>query len=148
MSEELGKELGWEDSIKDDGQDFEPIPEGDYNVTIEKFERSRSRGEGKLPACNMAIVYFTVHADREITLKENYVLHSSLEWKLSELFRGVGLKKEGEELRMNWGALPGKTARAKVKIKPGLKDPSKKFNYIEKLYPKDISKPVFTPGTF
>ena len=28
-------ELGWEDSIKQDSQDFEPIPEGDYNVTIE-----------------------------------------------------------------------------------------------------------------
>lgn len=49
----------------------------------------------------MAVVYFNVHApNREITIRENYVLHSSLEWKLSELFRGVGLKKEGEELRM------------------------------------------------
>ena len=37
-----GRELGWEDSIKQDAQDYEPIPEGDYNVTIEKFDRSRS----------------------------------------------------------------------------------------------------------
>ena len=36
-------ELGWEDSIKQDSQDFEPIPEGDYNVTIEKYDRSRSK---------------------------------------------------------------------------------------------------------
>lgn len=34
-------ELGWEDSIKQDSQDFEPIPEGDYNVTIEKYDRSQ-----------------------------------------------------------------------------------------------------------
>lgn len=53
-----GRELGWEDSIKQDAQDYEPIPEGDYNVTIEKFDRSRSKGEGKLPPCNMAVVYF------------------------------------------------------------------------------------------
>ena len=46
-----GRELGWEDSIKQDAQDYEPIPEGDYNVTIEKFDRSRSKGEGKLPPC-------------------------------------------------------------------------------------------------
>lgn len=57
-----GRELGWEDTIQNDSQDFEPIPEGDYNVTIEKFDRSRSSGSGKLPACNMAVVYFTVHA--------------------------------------------------------------------------------------
>lgn len=96
-----GREYGWDDTIKEDAQEFEPLPEGDYNVTIEKFDRSRSSGNGKLPACNMAVVYFIVHVpNREITIRENYVLHSSLEWKLSELFRGVGLKKEGEELRM------------------------------------------------
>lgn len=144
-----GKELGWEDTIKEDAQNFEPVPEGEYNVTIEKFERSRSKGEGKLPACNMAIVYFIIHGrDRDITVKENYVLHSSLEWKLSELFRGVGLKKEGEELRMNWGALPGLTAKAKVGIKPGIKNPDQKFNYIEKLYSKDTVKPAFNAGSF
>lgn len=55
-----GRELGWEDSIKQDAQDYEPIPEGDYNVTIEKFDRSRSKGEGKLPPCNMAVVYFAL----------------------------------------------------------------------------------------
>ena len=95
----------------------------------------------------MAVVYFTVHvANRDITIRENYVLHSSLEWKLSELFSGVGLKKKGEELRMDWQSLPGKTARAKVGLKPGVKDPSKKFNFIEKLYPKEAKK--FEPGKF
>lgn len=144
-----GRELGWEDTIQNDSQEFEPIPEGDYNVTIEKFDRSRSSGSGKLPACNMAVVYFTVHApEREISIRENYVLHTSLEWKLSELFCGVGLKKKSEELRMDWGLLPGKTARAKVGIREGSKDPSKKFNFIEKLYPKEDAKPKFTPGGF
>ena len=52
-----GRELGWEDSIKQDAQDYEPIPEGDYNVTIEKFDRSRSKGEGKLPPCTSALPY-------------------------------------------------------------------------------------------
>ena len=56
-TENTGRELGWEDTIQNDGQDFEPIPAGDYDVTIERFDRSRSKGEGKLPACNMAVVY-------------------------------------------------------------------------------------------
>lgn len=144
-----GREFGWDDTIKEDSQEFKLLPEGDYNVTIEKFDRSRSSGSGKLPPCNMAVVYFIVHApEGEVTIRENYVLHSSLEWKLSELFRGVGLKKEGEELRMDWGALPGKTARAKIGQEAGSKNPSKKYNVIEKLYPKESSKPAFTPGGF
>lgn len=144
-----GREFGWDDTIKEDSQELKLLPEGDYNVTIEKFDRSRSSGSGKLPPCNMAVVYFIVHApEGEVTIRENYVLHSSLEWKLSELFRGVGLKKEGEELRMDWGALPGKTARAKIGQRAGTKDPTKKYNFIEKLYPKEVSKPAFTPGGF
>lgn len=143
-----GRELGWDDCIQQDAAVFEPLPEGDYNVTVEKVDRGRSSGSGKLPPCNMAIVYFIVHADnREISIRENYILHTNLEWKLSELFRGIGLKKEGEELRMNWSLVPGKTARAKIGLKPGIKDPEKKFNFIERLYPKD-DKPVFTPGDF
>lgn len=147
MSEELGRELGWDDVIADDGQDYEPIPEGDYDFTIEKYERGRSKGEGKLPPCNMAIIYFRIkYRDREVTLRENYILHSKMEWKLSELFRGVGLKQKGEELHMNWNALPGKTGRAKVGIEPGVKDASKMYNFIDKLYDKEI--PKFEPGRF
>ena len=124
-TENTGRELGWEDTIQNDGQDFEPIPAGDYDVTIERFDRSRSKGEGKLPACNMAVVYFIVHdRDRDITVRENYILHSSMEWKLSELFCGAGLKKKGEELRMNWQMLPGRKAKAKIGLKPGMKDPT------------------------
>lgn len=139
-----GRELGWGDTIQ---QDSQTLPEGDYNVTIEKYDRSRSKGEGKFPPCNMAVVYFIVHAPRrDVTIRENYMLHTSLEWKLSELFRGVGLKKKGEELHMDWNALPGKTARARIGITTGRN--GKEYNNIEKLYPKDIDKPAFTPGGF
>ena len=120
MSEELGRELDWGDTIQDDGKNFEPVPAGDYDFTIETFERGRSKGEGKLPPCNMATVYFTIHdRDRDVMIRENFLLHSKLEWKLSELFRSVGLKKEGEPLRMNWQALPGLTGRCRVKQEPG-----------------------------
>ncbi len=141
------RELGWEDTIQNDGQDFEPLPAGDYDVTIEKFDRARSSGQGKLPPCNMAIVTFIVHGpDRDVPVRENYILHTALEWKLSELFCGVGLKKKGEELRMNWSLLPGKKARAKVGLEPGMKDQTKMYNRIEKLYPYEA--PKYTAGSF
>lgn len=147
MNEENGRELGWDDTITKDSDNFEPVPAGDYDFTIDHYERNRSKGEGKLPPCNMAVVYFVIHdRDREVTVRENFVLHSSLEWKLSELFRSIGMKKEGEPLRMNWADIPGKKGKAKVGLKPGLKDPNKQFNYIEKLYPYEA--PKFQPGRF
>lgn len=147
MSEKIEKELDWDDTIQDDGKDFEPLPAGDYDFVIEKIERGRSKGEGKLPPCNMATVYFTVHdRDRDVTIRENFLLHTKMEWRLSELFRSVGLKKEGEPLRMNWQALPSLTGRCRVKQEPGSKDPSKLFNRIDKLYPKEPKK--FEPGRF
>lgn len=141
------RELGWEDTISKDSSEFEPIPEGDYDFTIEKYERARSQGKGKLPPCNMAIVYFRI-ADRgrEVVIRENFILHTSLEWKLSELFRGIGAKKEGEEVRMNWSLLPGATGRAQVSLDPDRNDPSKKYNHIKKIYPKEIKK--FETGKF
>lgn len=143
-----GREFEWDDTIENDGKDFEPLPEGDYSFTIDKIERGRSKGEGKLPPCNMAIVYFIIHgADRDVEIRENYVLHSSLEWKLSELFRGIGLKKKGEQLRMNWNLVPGSTGRCQVTQGPGLKNPEQKFNRIKKVYDKEEGA-KFTPGRF
>lgn len=146
MAEE-GRELGWDDTITKDSSEFDPIPEGDYDFTIERYDRARSQGKGKLPPCNMAIVCFRImDRDREVVIRENFILHTSLEWKLSELFRGIGAKKEGEEVRMNWNLLPGATGRAQVSLDPDRNDPSKKYNHIKKIYPKEIKK--FEAGKF
>ena len=49
MSEELkGRELGWDDEIEK-GADYVLLPEGEYDFTIESFERS-----DKVPACPRA----------------------------------------------------------------------------------------------
>lgn len=141
------RELGWEDTIKNDSN-FVELPEGDYDFTIDHFDRGRFDGSAKIPACNMAIVYFNVQGpDGQVaSIRENFILHTKMEWKLSELFCSVGLKKKGEELRMNWNALPGLTGRAHVTLDPDKNDPNKKYNHMGKLYPKEPKK--FTAGTF
>lgn len=147
MGNETGRELGWDDTIVKDDSDYEPVPEGDYDFTIEKYERARSKGEGKLPACNMAIVYFRVEdRDRTVTIKENFILHSAMEWKLSELFCGIGLKKKGEALRMNWNQVTGATGRCRISLDPDKNNPDKKYNHVKKIYPKEQKK--FEPGKF
>ncbi len=142
-----GRELGWEDSIVQESS-FVELPEGDYDFTIDHYERGRFPGSAKIPACNMAIVYFNVRGDdgTEASVRENFILHTRMEWKLSELFRSVGLKKEGEECRMNWNALPGLSGRCHITLDPDSKDPDKKYNHIKNLYPKEPKK--FEAGKF
>lgn len=109
------RELNWDDEIQDESGSFEPLPEGDYCFTVKQVDRARSQGKGKLPPCNMAKVTLIVHGaefDREIT--ENLVLHSSVEWKLSQFFLSIGLKKHGEPLRMNWAGAVGKQGNCHV----------------------------------
>ena len=149
MSDVTGRELGWDDQIEKDAQEFILLPEGDYDFTIEEFERSRSQGKGKLPPCNMAIVHFLVQdgEGRQVPIRENFILHSSLEWKLSELFMSIGQKEKGEKVSMNWNALPGATGRAKVTVDTYTKDgEERKINRISKLYPKP--KKAFKAGEF
>lgn len=139
MTEYVERELDWEDKIQKDNS-FIEFPEGDYDFTIDHFDRSRSKGSEKIPPSNMAVVFFRIrngHGE-EVLIRENFILHTKLEWKLSELFHSVGLKKEGEELRMNWPALVGKAGRCHVTLDPDPNDPTKKYNHIKKLYPKEL----------
>lgn len=145
--EDLGRELEWEDTIQKDSS-FTELPAGDYDFVIDHYKRSRFQGGSKIPACNMAMVYFNISAPNgeTVTIKENFILYSKLEWKLSELFCSVGLKKKGEKLQMNWNALPGLAGRAQITLDPDKNDPSKKFNHIKKLYPKEQKR--YTAGNF
>ena len=141
------KEYDWNDTIKNDNK-FVELEPGDYDFVIDHYDRARSQGSEKMPPCNMAIVYFNVKSPdgTSVSIRENFILHSRLEWKLSELFCSVGLKQKGEELKMKWDALPGMTGRCQVSLDPDTKDPSKKYNHIKKLYPKEGKK--YQTGTF
>lgn len=147
---EDGRELGWDDQIQEDGKEFIVLPEGDYDFTIEKFDRARSKGEGKLPPCNMAVVYFTIHNPHgeDVDVRENFVLHTSLEWKLSELFCSVGQKQKGEKITMNWNNLPGATGRCKLIVSEYTNNSGekRKNNRIQRFYPKEVKK--FEKGKF
>lgn len=148
------REFSWDDEILDEGSSFEPLPEGNYDFTVAKVERARSSGEGKLPPCNMAKVTFTVWGtDNSRDIIENFILHSSMEWRLSQLFLSVGMKKHGEPLRMNWTAIIGKTGKCKVVVKKFNKRDGTEgtSNEIKKFYAYDedvqtvSAKPNTTP---
>lgn len=142
-------EYGWEDEIVNEGGDFVLLPEGDYDFTIEKYERARHEGSAKVPPCNMAKVTFTIWGvEDKIEITENYFLCNKFEWKLSQLFLAIGLKKHGEPLKMNWNAITGKKGRCRVyvdtyKNKDG---EDRKSNKIKKLYAYDENVTTVKPA--
>lgn len=141
-----GYEIGYDGTIKNDSS-YVLLKEGECEFRIDRYERARHEGSEKIPPCNKVTVYFTIRDadENEAEVRENYILWSTLEWKLSELFMSVGLKKKGEELRMNWDALPGKRGTCEVFHDPDRKDPSKVYNRIRRLNPKDNA---WTKGSF
>ena len=127
----------WDDEIEKESE-FTTLKPGDYDFEITNFERGNYDGSDKIPPCKMAMVTFRVSSGKDVTsILERYYLCSSMEWKLSELFKSVGLKKSGEKVKMQWGKLVGSKGRCKVKIDT---NNGKEYNHIDKLYAPGTAK--------
>ena len=143
---DINRELDWNDTIEKES-DFVLLPEGDYDFTVESFERARYDGGQYTPPCPMAILKLVVETpEGKAMINHNLYLHSSKEGQLSAFFMAIGQKKKGEPLRMNWNMVPGSTGRAQIIQKPSSKDPTKIFNNVKKFYPKEAMK--FEAGRF
>ncbi|EUJ64831.1 hypothetical protein [Listeria fleischmannii] len=112
-------ELGWDDTIEREST-FVLLPEGDYDFTVTKMTRGRydPKPNSKIPACNMAKLELTIHSHEhgDQTILHNLYLHTQTEGLLSAFFVGIGQKKKGEPLKMDWNNVVGATGRAKIKI--------------------------------
>lgn len=158
----------WNDVIENDGS-FTLLPEGVYPFTVVSFERGEHAGSDGIPPCKKAVL--TIELDggalgtTEIT--ENLFLHSRMEWKLCQFFTAIGLRKRGEQLRMNWQAVPGAKGWAEVIIneydekKNGQKTGNKRKNnrigkYLDPAEVRSAQAPAaapaagggFVPGAF
>ena len=143
-----GRELGWDDSIQKDPSEFITLPEGDYDFTVESFDRGRHNGSDKLPPCNKAILKIRITApEGDVIITHNLFLHTITEGMLSAFFESIGQKKKGETIRMNWGAVPGAKGRLKLGIRHYQKEgENRTINEIKKFYPKEA--PKYKAGSF
>ena len=108
--------MDWNDTIAVDGQEYIVLPEGDYDFKVTGFERSRFPGSTKIPACNMASLTLTVDTpDGTVSVKTDLILYRTVEWRISSFFRSVGLKRNGENMVMDWNHVIGTTGRAHFK---------------------------------
>ena len=147
------RELGWDEEIENDDE-FILLPEGDYEFEVISYERSRSKGSDSMPSCNMAVVSLRVTDGKSSTIVKDYILlHTLTEWKVSQFFRAIGQKKQGEKVRMNWNAVVGAKGRCKVIVGKYTNDKgeSKENNKIGKYYDYIAPAPVsggWQRGTF
>ena len=107
-------EMGWDDVISNDGNEFDVVPEGDYYFTVTNFTRARHPGSEKMPTCNKAVLTLALTSAWEPTAEKpsvqgettvNLFLNRKNEWKLCQFFTAIGQRKHGEEIRMNWNAV-------------------------------------------
>ena len=139
--------LDWNSTIEDEGS-FVVLPAGDYPFKIEKMERSRYNGGDKISACPKAVVHFEITAPdgKIVHLQENYLLHTKMEWKLSELFASIGMKARGEKAQMQWDNIIGKRGICRIIVNEykDKKGNDRENNRIDMLYPS-YDQPVPAP---
>lgn len=119
MTENQGRELAWDDTIENDGEEFILLPEGEYNFQVTNFERARFPGGKNIGPCNKAIIHMEIDGGEagKTSVKEDLILHTKLEWKICQFFTSIGQRQKGEKLTMNWNAVPGSKGRCKINIR-------------------------------
>lgn len=153
MSNTFERELGWDDQIENDSPDFVVLPEGDYDFEVVDFERGRHGGSEKLPPCNKATVHIKIEGkEGTAIIRHNLFLHTITEGMLCAFFAGIGQRKKGEKVSMNWNAVVGSIGKCRIKVKKWTNDAGeeKVFNEITKFYESEDGAPTkkFEPGRF
>lgn len=112
------REYGWDEPAieKPEEGEFKLLPDGVYPFVVATFERGRHTGSEKLPPCNMATIHLRVNGGEhgEVTVQHKLFLHSKTQGLLSQFFKGIGHRKEGEPLVMNWSKVPGSSGYVKL----------------------------------
>lgn len=151
QNQEVEKAYDWNDTITEDAREFVLLPDGDYEFVVESFDRQHFSGSEKMPACPKAILNIRILAPEGITyVKHQLLLHSRVQYRLSEFFASIGQKKKGQPMRMNWSVVPGAHGRCKLghRLYEG-----NTYNEIKQFYPapepgQTPNGNQYTPGAF
>ena len=133
---DLGEQEAAEQKKKNE---FELLPDGDYDFEIKKLEKDRYTAgpQSKIPSCPVAIVHLLIKTEdgKQNYFRENLYLYDENKWKLLQFFTSIGLRKHGDgKSKMPWGEVEGCTGRAKIGHRANKKDTSKVYNCVQKWY--------------
>lgn len=148
----MGYEFDWNSEIQHDGEEFVVLPECDCDFEVKSYERGRHNGSDKVPPCNKAIVSIKVtNAEgKSTTVKHNLLLHSKCEGLLCAFFTGIGHRKHGERLKMDWNRVVGSRGRCRVGVREFTSSrtgETLKTNEIKRFYdPAEAAPAQMTPN--
>ena len=132
MAENMGRELGWDDQIENDGADFILLSEGDYDFEVASLERGRHGGSDNLPPCNKAVLHLRIETpEGTASIRHQLFLHTRTEGLLCAFFTAIGQRAKGERLVPRWGEVIGSKGRCKVGIR---KYEGKEYNEVKRFY--------------
>lgn len=108
--------LSWDDEIEKESE-FQRIEPGEYTFTVVNLEKGQFNGSEKMGPCPMVTATLRVDVGgRNVDLKDTLYLHTKAEWRLSQYFLSLGLKKKGEKTKQRWNESMGRSGRLKTKI--------------------------------
>ena len=133
----IEKELEWDDIALDGKEERIELEDGEYEFTVDHFERAKTGPESKNPGTNMAVVYCNIHAEGEPQIRVNLVLSERTRWKLKEFFISLGIIKAGAEtpVKISWNDVPGRRGRCTIVHKPNYNDATKTHAEIDRFLP-------------
>lgn len=150
MSALDNREIGWDEEISEERQDYEPLPPGVYTFKVYSMERGRFAGSEKMGPCNMASLDLVVEdaEGKKRHVFDSLYLHKKAEWKLSQFFLCIGQKKTGVPLKPNWNEVPCSQGKVELVINSytDKNGNPKKNNRVSKYLPYEPKK--FTAGSF
>lgn len=132
-NQNMERELGWEDEIVNDGQEYIDIPDGEYDFLVESIDLGRFQGSAKIPSCKQVKITLVIEVPGigPASISTNLILHSILEWKVSEFFASIGLKQKGTPFKMRWNI---QGAKGRCKISHRMHD-GKTYNDVKRFIP-------------
>lgn len=136
-------ELSWDAEITESAPEFVLLPEGDYLFAVEKYERGRFNGSDKVPACPQLTVFLQVAAPTgEIAhIRHNFFMLASKAGFIGSFLTSLGLKKDGEPVKLDLTQLPGKTGHCHVTVR---EYNGKKYNNIARFLKPEAATPQAT----
>ena len=148
MAEYEDMELDWDDEISDG--EFNVLPRGTYDFEVLEFSRDRFGGSAKVMPCNRIIVKIRLESEEGLTntINTNMFLTKKWQWKIAQFFVSIGMKAEGENVKMNWAEAVGERGRATIKI---IEYNGNEYNEVVKFLPpkkKTTASPKWEIGDF
>ena len=110
MTDIQDRALGWDEEIKQESE-FVLLEPGTYDFEVTGLEKAYFNGSEKMQPCPQARLELTIDKAKVFT---NLFLNTKSEWKLSEFFISIGLKKKGEPLKMQWNKVLGLKGKCEV----------------------------------